>query len=179
MQLSGLNVFPLVKMDRYCDGYFMDVNGVVYSNKTSRNGTLTRMQGTRQPSGHYYTLNRRSYRADALVSQARRHAEFGKETSAVVPPVVLPRAVVSQGGLPVQIVGNKAQRASKLLESKGYVLATVGPSDKLVFGTDPVFQLDLATAEQEALRIATMKPGTTVVLLHAVKSVVAGGIKWN
>jgi hypothetical protein len=170
-------VFPLVKMDQYMDGYFMDQAGNVYSNKTSRNGTLTKLGGSSTPSGRYYTLNKRTHRADDLVARARRHGSFAQEVNPQA--VAVARAVMSQGGLPVALPHNKAKSAAKLVEVKGYVLATVGPSDRLVFGTDPVFQLDEATATTEAQRIAMLKPGTRVVLLRAVKSVVAGGVKWD
>ena len=41
-------------------------------------------------------------------------------------------------------------------------------------GSDPVFAM-----REEAERIANLKPGTRVVLLQAVASVVAGGTVWN
>lgn len=177
MYISGLNVFPLVKMDQYMDGYFMDQAGTVYSNKLSRAGTLSKLSGSSTPSGRYYTLNKRTHRADDLVARAKRHPAFAVEVNPSA--VAATKAIVSQGGLPVTLPCNKSKTASKLLSTKGYVLATVGPTDKLVFGTDPVFQLDEATAITEAQRIAMLKPGTRVVLLKAVKSVVAGGIKWD
>jgi hypothetical protein len=177
MNLSNMHVFPLVKMDQYMDGYFMDQAGNVYSNKTSRNGTLTKMGGSRTPSGTYYTLNKRTHRSDDLYARAKRHPAFAVEVNPSA--VAVAKAVMSQGGLPVALPANKAKSAAKLVEVKGYVLATVGPTDRLVFGTDPVFQLDEVTATTEAQRIAMLKPGTRVVLLKAVKSVVAGGVKWD
>lgn len=175
MQLSGMNVFPLVKMDQFMNGYFIDKDGNVYSNKVSMR-TLTKLTGSSTPSGRYYTLNKRTYRADSLIARAKQHPMFAQE----VYPAAVAVAVQLATTAPAAVTpANKSKSAAKLVAAKGFVLATVGPSDKLVFGTDPMFQLDLPTATTEAERIANLKPGTRIVVLQAVRSVVAGGTKWE
>lgn len=180
MQLSNMNVFPLVKHSNYLAGYFMSADGSVWSNKNSRNGTLTKLSGSRTPSGIYYTLNKRSYSASDLANAAKRHPAFAGEVApkavAYAQSLVTPVVVTAHGAVPA---GNKSRSAGKLLATKGFVIATVNDTDKLVFGTDPIFQLDEQTATTEAERIANLHPGKRVVLLKAYKSVVAGTTKWD
>jgi len=176
MLIANQNVFALVKMDVTMSGYFMDKDGAIFSTKS---GLLKRMSGSRTPGGHYFTLNKRTHRLDVLVSMARNHAHFAIETGlAKTPAPVAVDVAVYQGGLPVALQG-RTRSAASAIRIKGWMLATVGPTDKLVFSTDAVFHLMEDTATEEAVRIATLKPGTEVVIMRVYKSVVAGGVTWK
>lgn len=172
MYLNGLHVFPLVKMDSTMHGYFMDGIGNVYSNKTARPGSaITKLAGTKQPSGHYFTLNKRTFRADDLIRKAKAHKEFASEIRDLVG---VHSALVEDA-----VVNGRTKSAKRMISLKGYVLATVGPTDRFVFGTDPVLHVGESTAKEEAARIANLKPGTEVVILKVHASVVAGGVTWK
>lgn len=178
MLIAGHNVFPLVHHSNLLAGYFMDKDGNVFSNKSpNTSGNLTRLMGSRQPSGHYYTLNKRTYRADDLVHAAERHMRFTAETQSMQEALAnaLPPASAAAAQLPL----GRTKSAKAAVAHKGYVLATVGPTDRFVFGTDPVLHTTETTAREEAARIATLKPGTEVVILKAVASVTAGATVWK
>lgn len=178
MYLQGLHypVFALAKLECYLNDYYMTRDGTVYSMK---GGKPARLSGSKTPSGLYYTLNKRTYRADDLRKRAMAHALFADATAefAVGSPAPV-KAVVSPGSLP-QAAPGRTKSATQAARLKGFVLATVGPTDKFVFGTDPVLHLTDVTAKQEATRIATLKPGTKVALLQIVGTVVVGGAVWE
>jgi hypothetical protein len=178
MLINGLYVFPLSKMDVTMYGYFMDKDGNIFSTKS---GMLKRMSGSRVPGGHYFTLNKRTYRQSFLISMARNNDHFALETrspKAAAPDVV--KSVVIQGGRStMEGLPGRSKSAASAISARGWMLATVGPSDRLVFSTDAVFHLMETTANDEAVRIATLKPGTEVVIMRVIKSVVAGGVTWK
>jgi hypothetical protein len=174
MYLSNIHVFPLVQMDSMLNGYFMDANGSVYSNKSPRGvGVLTKLSGTRQPSGHYYTLNKRTFRADDLIRRAKAHKSFIFETKVPISSTAIGAAVDG-----VVCMG-RTKSAERAVAVKGYVIATIGPTDRFVFGTDPVLHVGESTVREEASRIAALKPGIEVVILKVHASVVSGGVTWK
>jgi hypothetical protein len=174
MHLNSLHVFPLVQMDSMLNGYFMDASGNVYSNKSLHSaGVLAKLSGSRQPSGHYYTLNKRAFRADDLIRRARAHKSFVFETKVPISSTAIDAAVDG-----VVCMG-RTKSAERAVAVKGYVIATIGPSDRFVFGTDPVLHVGESTVKEEAGRIAALKPGTEVVILKVHASVVAGGVTWK
>lgn len=175
MQFAGKNVFPLVKADSLFHGYFMDAEGNVYSNK-AHSQRLAALNGSRTPSGRYYTLNGRAYRADRLIAMAKQLPSFVMETGQATTPVIV-SAPAAPNNQPLPV--GRTKSAAAAVKAKGFLLAHVGPTDRLVFGTDPVLHLTRSTAVEEATRVASLKPGTKVVLLQIIASVVAGGTQWE
>jgi len=168
MKVHGINqnVFPLTKIDALLSGYFMDVSGNVWSN---RNGGARIMQGSRQPSGRYYTLANRSFNADNLKARCTNHADWVAEilgspsNTFVAKPATLPGRTTS---------------AKEAIAKKSLVLATVGDNDRLHFATDPVFHDTLPQARTEAERIA-MAVGKKVVVLQVVGAVQIQKASWE
>jgi hypothetical protein len=175
MQIAGKNVLPLVKTDSLLQGYFMDAEGNVYSNK-AHHGKLALLGGSRTPSGRYYTLNGRSFRADRLVTMAKQCPSFVMETSFATQPVIV-QAPATANNQPLP--SGRTRSAKQAAKDKGFVLAHIGPTDRLVFGTDPVLHLARSTAVAEAERVANLKPGTKILVLQIVGSVVTGGTQWD
>lgn len=161
----GAYLFSLAELDRTLAGYLMDKDGNVYS--TKHGPAPTRLHGTSTHSGRYYTLNKRTWKAADLVRRANAHPLFFKTPSAA--PV---HATVA--GLPA----GRTKSAKAAASVKGYLLASIGPTDKLVFGTDPVFHLSDTTAKAEAERIAG-ESGKEVVLLQVVGKVKVQKAVWE
>jgi hypothetical protein len=176
MLVQHTYVFPLERVNSHLNGYYMDHHGHIYSTKK---GNLQRLSGTKQPSGHYYTLGGISYKSADLIRLARARNDFLKETDANAPNLLpqrpLPTAISTLGAA----YNGRTKVASNAIAKKGYILATVGPTDRFVFGTDPVLHLEEGTAKEEAMRVATLKPGTEVVIFKVLASVVAGGVTWK
>ena len=171
MLITGLQipVFPLKTIDAYMDGYYIDRDGTVYSTK-GRTG-IARLSGSTTPSGRYYTLNKRTHRADDVFRRAKAHRDFVIETS---PGVVSLPKVIASAGLPA----GRTKSARHAVSAKGYVLATLAPNDKLVFGTEPVFHVSDVTAREEAERIASTT-GAEVVMLKVVGKVKIQKAVWE
>lgn len=170
MLLPGLNipVFPLNRVDFFMTGYYMDRDGGVWSNKGKAPAKLL---GSKTPSGHYYTLNKRTVRADTLVPRAKLHKDFITETSNTV------GALPAQAPAPVNLAG-RTKSARHAVTDKGYVLATLAPNDKLVFGTEPVFHLTEETAKAEAERVAA-STGSELVVLKVIGKVKVQKAVWE
>lgn len=183
MLMNGLNLFPLSKIDRYMEGYHMAVGGEIFSTRGNAKGLPTRLAGSSTGSGRYFVLNKRSFRHDALIHMAKKHKDWAQDTAMPAPPTAwpLPTPGVAQKSTGNCLAGQvgRTKSATEATKEKGFLLATVGPTDKFVFSTDPVMHLHRATAVAEAERIATLKPGTKVVVLQIVASVVVGGARWE
>lgn len=168
MMITGLSipVFPLKDIDTYARDYYMDSGGGVWSTK-GRNG-VTKLTGSITPSGlRYYTLNKRTHRADHLYRLAKSHKDFTAETSSTVAP-----PVTSAATLP-----GRTMSAASAVAGKGYLLATL-KHDRLVFGTKPVFHTDETTAKAEAERVAGLT-GAEVVVLKVVGKVKVQKAVWE
>lgn len=175
MLIPGLHipVFPLKTIDAYMDGYYIDRDGGVWSTKGRSASAPTKLMGSSTPSGRYYTLNKRIHRADDVFRRARAHRDFITQTSPGV--VNLPKVITSaSAGLPAGRTKSPREAAA----AKGYVLATLSPNDKLVFGTEPVFHVSDVTAREEAERIAS-NTGAEVVLLKVVGKVKVHRAVWE
>jgi hypothetical protein len=184
MMFGTLALFPLVRVSQYMADYFVDKDFNVYSVRMKNRNAPARLAGTVTPTGqHNYTLNKRTFSKSVIKNMAASHADFLRETGQVAPAwptAVSPGAThgpaaVPTTGLPV----GRTRSAKKVVGGKGFMLATVGPSDKLVFGTDAVFHESVETAKEEALRVAGLKPGTEVVVLQVIASVSVGGAAWK
>lgn len=171
MLIQGLSspVFPLKTIDVYMDGYYMDKDGNVWSTKGR---SVAKMMGSSTPSGRYYTLNKRTHRADDLVRRARAHPDFPTQTSPKIVEESLRRDI------PAYANSGRTTHAQNAVASKGFVLATMNPSGKLVFGTEPMYHLTDVTARAEAERVASLT-GSEVVLLKIVGKVKVQKAVWE
>jgi len=170
MNILGIpvRVFSLKTIDTYMDGYYMDADGGVWS---TRGRVPARLTGSSTPSGRYYTLNKRSHRADQLVYLARAHKTFASETAKTI------ELAVAKATPPAPLQG-RTQSARTAAGARGFLLATLTPTDKLAFGTNPVFHLTEATVRAEAERIAA-ESGIEVVLLRIVGKVKVQKAVWE
>lgn len=175
MLIPGLHipVFPLKTIDIYMDGYYIDRDGGVWSTKGRSGSSPTKLMGSTTPSGRYYTLNKRTHRADDVFRRARQHKDFITETGNTVGALPETRTQDLAGVLP-----GRSKSARQAVAVKGYVLATLSPNDKLVFGTDPMFHLTEPTAKAEAERIAS-NTGAEVVMLKVVGKVKVQKAVWE
>lgn len=167
MRVTGIPVpvFALKTVDAYMDGYYIDRDNNIWSMK-GRTGQGTKLMGSSTPSGRCYTLNKRTHRAIDVVRRARAHSFFIRETMEDSTPVV--------PTLAERIRGDARQAAM----SKAYLLATLTPTGKLVFDTDPMFHLSEPLARAEAERVAAASGGE-VVLLKIVGKVKVQKAVWE
>ena len=176
MFIPGLQipVFPLKSIDVYMDGYYIDRDGNVWSTKGRSGSAPTKLLGSTTPSGRYYTLNKRTHRADDVFRRARNHRDFIAETS----PTTALTQVATKATAPAALPPGRTKSAKAAVQAKGFVLATLAPNDKLVFGTEPVFHLTPNTARAEAERIAGAT-GSEVVMLNIVGKVKVQKAVWE
>lgn len=154
MYLEGFKqpVFPFTLVDQHLTNYFMTRDGAIIS---TASGTSRQLSGSIASGTRYYTLNKRTFSGPALKMRALQHPSFKTETTdapAAVKPV--------EATLPA----DRTTSPRKAAEIKGFVLATLSPGDKLVFGTTPVFHASEVSAKQEAERVASTTGGEIVVL---------------
>ena len=164
-------VFDLSLVASHLRDYFMDRQGNIYSMKS---GNPVKLGRSYTPSGQYFSLNKRSIRQDHLFIAAESHTRFMEETGQTVDAL---KGVVAQGDLPVSLPG-RTKNVREAVTGKGYLLATLNPKDKLVFGTEPMFHLRDTTAKAEAERIAT-ETGAEVVMLKIVGKVKVQKAVWE
>ena len=163
MKFGDLNLFHLSAVDAArLAGYYLDAHGAVYS--THGNGLVKRLAGSRRNCIQYYTLNNRSYRAADLLKSAKANPTFAQETLASVSQTAADRA--------------HASNTEDGVKARGVVLATI-QDGKLHFGSEPKLHLTQKSYEAEMERIAHASPGTKVVALKVVRSVVAGKVVWE
>ncbi len=179
MLITGLQipVFALKTIDVYMDGYYIDRDGNVWSTKGRSGSAPTRLSGSTTPSGRYYTLNKRTHRADDVYRRARAHSTFVAETS----PIAALAQAAQSATLPAAVSALPAGRtknAREAVAAKGYLLATLAPNGKLVFGIEPVFHVSDVTAKEEAVRIAGSS-GAEVVMLKVVGKVKVQKAVWE
>lgn len=170
MQVNGIPVpvFPLSKANQYLHGYYMDSACRIWSTRAGKQPQP--LLGSQNPSGHYYTLNRQTYRSEQLVRLATSHRDYIAETSdAKTSSAQLATGVCLKG---------RTKSASAAATAKGYLLATLTPDDRLVFGTEPMFHMSDTTAKEEAERVAGTS-GREVVLLRIVGKVKVQKAVWE
>lgn len=174
LQLGGwtINVFPLLKVDSRLSAYYITRDGQVFSTISK---TPTRLSGSRSISGTYFTLNRRSYRADRLLTMAKTHPEFEKETRQIC---------LSKTEDEVTTIKDRvhASTVAAGLNGKGWVIAQVAIHEGeqfLMFGSKPKIHMTPDSVTAELARLATTKPGTKFVSFKVDKAVVAGGLSWE
>ena len=163
-------LFDLTLVDRYLSSYFMDREGTVYSTKS---GSPVKLNGSRTPSGRYFTLNKRSFRQDNLQRMARNHPRFLAETTHLKSNA-LPAA-------PKNVAPSmrwRTKEAREAIRQKGFLLATLSPAGKLVFGTEPMFHLLEQSARDEAERVASAA-GAEIVMLQVVGKVKVQKAGWE
>jgi len=186
MLIDGQYLFPLRLLRLHFDGYYFDRNGGLFSTRGSA-GRLKQLNGSRTPSGHYYTLSGTTYRHDVLFNEAKAHQQFRANTTGMTEAdLAMQKAVVQTvgaikdmrlGDIP-EGVRSYARNVEDGVARKGVILATV-VGDKLVFGTNPKVHTTDNSWRDEAERIAKLRPGLKVVALKIVGSVVSKGVHWE
>lgn len=170
MKVADKNLFPLNNINSRFSGYLMDADDNIYTTK-NKFQTPTTMTGSRTSSGHYFTLNKNTYRRDFLVNAARNHRLFKSETAA--PQVAVVSEVVKSN--------DKRSYAKDLDEGiklRGVMIAAV-ENGKLVFSSEPKIHTTEQSYRSEMERLANTKPGMKFVSVKITGSVVAGGVKWE
>lgn len=183
MYLSGHNLFPLKHVEQRLEGYYFDAAGSVYSAKAVK-GEFSKLTGTRNASGHYYTLNRCSYRADSLLRRAREHRQWSSEMGDDILDRIRTRAeAASRKVSPVATGGTPSNRSYALsmdgaVKSHAVLIASI-KDDSLIFGTDPKLHDMESSWKDEMKRLALAVPGTKFVALQIVAAVQVEGLKWE
>ncbi len=174
MKVKGINhsVFPLAKIDSLLTGYYMDSQGAVWSDRNG-GGFPRILTGSKQPSGRYYTLANRSFRADDLILRCQSHAEWSVEIFGSIKPVVASPLVEK-----LEAHHGRTQSAAAAITKKSLVLATLGENDRLHFSSDPVYHDTLPQARTEAERVA-QTTGKKVVVLQIVGAVQIQKANWE
>lgn len=180
MKFEGIteNLFPLEKARSGFRGYYIDAKGGVYSTQQQSKPKQmlgSRAYGSSQPT-RTFTLNRNSYSGSYLLTLARQHADFAKETTPVTQAVMAAVAATAVG---------KRSHASSVadgLKAKGVVIAQVavhGGQEFLLFGSKPAIHMTEQSYKDEMTRLATGKPGTKFVAVKVIATVVSGGVSWE
>lgn len=176
MKVGSQHLFPLTKVSAFCEGYYMDGTGQVYS--TKRGPVPTLMLGSRTPSGTYLTLNKRTYQKEQLQRKAMAHKDFKVETTA---PGVLQHVLPPYSAVPTLAV--KREHAMSLAEGiskRGWVIAKVQVVDQeevLIFGSKPAVHLTVDSVNDELTRLATLNQGVKYVKLKIDGGRVLGGMQ--
>jgi hypothetical protein len=150
------------------DGYFITATGRIISTRKEKPAFL---QGSRTPSGHYYTLGGRSYCAGLLglwLAAAGRQGIWPSSAEKVAPS--------TEPRLPP----GRTLDPQEAITGGGYVLATV-QDGRLLFGTRPTYHVGAEaekTAKAEAERVAAVS-GKKVVVLKVIGAVTAGQVVWE
>jgi hypothetical protein len=102
---QGQNFFPIANVIPTATGYFMDVQGEVWSERAKR-GTLTKLAGSTTASGRYVTLQTnsrfgQSYRYDQLTRLCQNHPQWKVlgMSGATIPVVVAKTDLATAMGL--------------------------------------------------------------------------------
>lgn len=151
-------------------GYYMDVNGAIYS--TRRGKGLVQLNGSRTVSGHYYTIGGTSYRHDKLFEAAKKSKTWAAHVG---------------GGLVEPMIGTRgsekrsyAPNLPSAIKQHAVMIASVTPDGyKLIIGSNPKFHLGEDSWRSEMQRLASLKPGTKFIALEIKAAIIAGGVVWE
>lgn len=170
MLVHGQNVFPLKKIHIRYDGYYVNRDGKILSTRKTK-GQLVELKGSQAHSWspQYVTLSGRTLDYKQMVSWARGHVDWNKETTPLTSTEYKDTGAMGFG---------RTKSAAELVKAKGIMLATIGDQDQLVFGSKPVFHKEAKTARAEAERIAK-ESGLKVVMLQVVSAVSVGKTVWE
>lgn len=152
------NLFDLSKLGAQYNGYFVDREGKVYSNKQ---GTLRALKVS-APSNtfnKYWNLSTNGYaqaiRTDRFEEMLNRSDEY---RSFVKAP--------------------KSDSAPAAIMSKGFIIGSVS-SDSVSFSSRPKVHTTEASARAECERLAIANKGKTFVYVEIKGSVKATGVNWS
>lgn len=180
MLIDGQFLFPMAMLRHSFDGYYMNVQGAIFSNR-GPSGKLRQLNGSRTTSGHYFTLNNSTWRHDQLMREAKAHAKFANHTTGITSEDrIMQKSVSSTADQVLNAIRDRhhAENVAQGVKQKGVVLATI-VDGTLIFGSRPKIHLSDESWRAEAERIAVAKPGLKVVALKVVGSVVSGGVNWE
>lgn len=170
MQVHGQYVFPLLKLNSRWSGYFVTRDGKVMSIRKNKD-QMVELKGSQQysHSPRYLTLAGSTVGFNQVVTWARQHADWNKETTPLTSTEYKDAGAMGFG---------RTKSAAEVVKAKGIMLATIGDHDQLVFGSKPVFHKESKTARAEAERIAK-ESGLKVVMLQVVGAVSVGKTVWE
>ena len=153
------NLFDLSKLGSHYKGYFVDKNGMVYSNKQ---GTLRALKIS-APSNtfhKYWNLSTNGYsnpiRTDRFDNMLKNSNEY--------------RTFVNSA----KMTGAFAPSAS----AKGYIVGSV-TSSGVSFSSNPKVHVSEASARSECERLASSYKGKTFMYVEIKGTVKASGFDWN
>ena len=187
MNVNGVRgLFPLKNINSAYDGYYMNLQGEVFS--TKRFTTPQKMLGSTQGFGtmkrQIYSFSSTQFRqprtehGTVLFANAKRHKDWAKETAVTTDTVAMP----AFGDKPKSIFPgmtdrNHAQTLQDGLKAKGYIIGQV-QGEALVFGSKPKVHTTLTSVKAEVARLASQSPGTQIVYLKIEGAAVANGLAW-
>ena len=179
MQVGSSYLFPLSKIDTRLDGYFVSLEGKMFSTKQSTQGRSMVGSDSYGSRSRYYTMNGCSYEGAVLFLRAKQHNEWKSET--MKPAVIL--FVADHLAAQSKVTDRShAQAVDQGIKGRGFVVAQVAVHDgqeHLLFGSKPAIHMSEQSYKNEMTRLATMHPGKKFVALKIVASVVSGGVKWE
>jgi len=183
--------FPLSKIRSHLKDYYMTANGDIYS--TRQQATPRKMTGTPAArNGRTYTFSTATglpatLRGDDLFAEAKRHADWTKETAKTTET-----KTVSMPAFGTKTVAAKKKSMAKSEESedrdhaastaagiaaKGYLIGKV-EGEAIVFGSKPVIHTSLTSVKNEVARLAKRSPGTQIIYVKIEGSAIANDIAW-
>lgn len=152
------NLFDLSKLGAQYNGYFVDREGKVYSNKQ---GTLRALKVSAPANtfNKYWNLSTNGYaqavRTDRLEEMLNRSDEY--------------RSFVKDA---------KSVSAPAAVMSKGFIVGSVS-SEGVSFSSRPKVHASEASARAECERLATTNKGKTFMYVEIKGSVKASGVNWS
>lgn len=187
MNINGVNnLFPLSHIRPGYVGYFMDVNGHVYSTRqfttpkklsgsTTGYGAMQRTMYTFTVTGRRNTIQEAG---STLFAEAKRHALWTKETSALA-AVSMPDFAKGLGA--VNKVDNSIHAATVVqgIKQRGYIIGQiVSGSDAIVFGSKPKIHMTEESVKAEVARLAAKSPGTQIIYVKIMGAATCHALAW-
>jgi hypothetical protein len=198
MMIHGKNLFPMQLVLTGSQGYFMDADGEIWSER-ARKGSLVKLAGSRTPSGRYVTLatNARfgqAYKLEQLQRQARAHADWTKHVltlaqTATLSKVDLASALGLKGPVAAKVAPSIAaalkaaerHHAASVdagIKARGWIIGTVNEG-AITFGLNPAIHTVEQSVNDEIDRLAKLRPGVKFVKLQIQGAVTAGSVVWE
>lgn len=161
---NGVTVIELQSVHRHIpSGYYMDIDGNVWSTRSCSDGTPAKLAGTSTRYGRYFKLGGQFFPHDDLVKHAKQTPIWNQT---FLSPFQIALCVTSNQELSTKPVKG------------GYVIATV-ENGILVFGSKPRVHTTLVSVKTEMSRLAHLKPGVTYVSLKIEQLVTASQLVWS
>ena len=188
MNINGVNnLFPLSHIRPGYVGYFMDVNGHVYSTKqftTPRKlaGSTTGYGAMQRTIYSFTAAGRRQAVQEhgaTLFAEAKRHALWTKETSTTHVTVSMPDFAKGLGN--VNKVDDSIHAATIVqgIKQRGYIIGqVVSGSGAIVFGSKPKIHMTEESVKAEVARLAAKSPGTQIIYVKIMGAATSHALAW-